>query len=285
LRHVLTLIAAPGKMLNSEDATMLLESGKVFWLEKGIACDILPRPGQEHLAPLIHLPDFDYVLQPLAAREKKLFIADMDSTMIEQECIDELADLVGKKAEVAAITERAMNGELDFKSALRARVALLEGLSERDLMRVYEERITPTPGARALIQTLKARGIYTMLVSGGFRFFTSRVAAALGFDSESANELEMENGALTGRIVEPILDKTAKLLTLQKVAEHKKIPLEATVAVGDGANDLPMLQEAGLGVAYHAKPLVRSQTKAQINFNDLSALLYVLGIPKKDWIE
>lgn len=262
----------------------MLALGKPHWLYNKVACDILIPEDKIYKAAMLAAGKFDYVLQPLDKREKRLLISDMDSTMIQQECIDELADLVGKKREVAAITERAMNGELDFKAALIERVALLKGLREEDLNTVYRRRIKLMPGARILIQTLKARGVYCLLVSGGFRFFTSRVGEAIGFHADEANELEIEGGVLTGRVVEPILDKEAKLAALKRIAAQKKIPLEASIAIGDGANDLPMLKAAGLGIAYHAKPIVRSETKASINFNDLSALLYVLGVPRHEWI-
>lgn len=277
MRHVLTLIAKPGSVI--PDA-LLRKFSAVQWLEPKLACDIF----FEEKPELLELVDVDYVLQPVATRAKKLLISDMDSTMIAQECIDELADLVGKKAEVSAITARAMNGELDFKAALRERVALLKGLREADLLHVYHERITLMPGARTLIQTLKKRGCYSVLVSGGFTFFTERVAHAIGFDAQEANQLEVENGALTGRVVEPILDKESKREALLRIAGERSIPIEETLSLGDGANDLPMLLAAGLGVAYHAKPAVRAQAHAQITHNDLSALLYVLGIPKAEWL-
>lgn len=283
MRHVLTLIAAPDSILNSKEAVTLLSLGRQHWLKKDVACDVLVPDDKLHVPALITAADFDYVLQPLATREKKLLIADMDSTMIEQECIDELADLVGKKKQVAAITERAMNGELDFKAALRERVALLKGLTQADLTKVFKERITLMPGARPLIQTMKARGATTVLVSGGFKFFTSRVAQAIGFDTDEANRLDAKDGLLTGKVMEPILDKDAKRAALHRVAREKNIPLSASLAIGDGANDIPMLADAGLGVAYHAKPVVRAQAKAQINFNDLSALLYVQGIAPAQW--
>lgn len=226
----------------------------------------------------------DVVIQPVEHRAKQLLISDMDSTMIEQECIDELADRVGLRAHVATITERAMNGELDFKEALKARVALLRGMPETALGEVFAERIRLMPGARTLIATLRARGVYTVLVSGGFDFFTSRVALALGFHAEEANTLEVVDGRLTGNVVEPILDKHAKLNALQFIADKRRIPLAATMAVGDGANDLPMLLASGLGVAYHAKPMVEARAAASIRFNDLSALLYVQGIAQSEWV-
>jgi phosphoserine phosphatase len=258
--------------------------GKVHWHARDVACDVLVAADKLHVPAITGAPDFDYVLQPMKTREKKLLIADMDSTMIAQECIDELADLVGKKKEVAAITERAMNGELDFKAALRERVALLKGLTQAQLGTVYRERITLTPGARTLVQTMKARGAYTMLVSGGFKFFTSRVGEAIGFDANEANKLEAKNGILTGKVIEPILDKESKRDSLHRAAKEKGLSLVHTLAIGDGANDLPMIKDAGLGVAYHAKPIVRADAAAQINFNDLSALLYVQGISRASWV-
>lgn len=284
MSHVLTLIAAPGHILNGKEAVTLLGLGRTHWLKQDVACDVLVAEDKLHIPALTGAPDFDYVLQPLAAREKRFLIADMDSTMIAQECIDELADLVGRKKEVAAITERAMNGELDFPSALRERVALLKGLTQADLTKVFKERITLMAGARTLIQTMKARGAYTLLVSGGFKFFTSRVAEAIGFHADESNRLDAEDGVLTGKVIEPILDKDAKREALHRVAKARNIPLIATLAIGDGANDIPMLKDAGLGVAYHAKPVVRAQAKAQINFNDLSALLYVQGITSAQWV-
>lgn len=275
MSHVVTLIAKPGSVLRPEEFV----DGAPRWLEPGVACDILVSA-----EPNISRGKVDYVFQPLANREKNLLVADMDSTMINQECIDELADCVGMKAHVAKITERAMNGELDFPSALRERVALLKGLPEAELQKVFDTRITLMSGASTLIQTMKKRGAHTLLVSGGFTFFTSRVARAIGLDADNANELLIENGKLTGTVREPILDKEAKVDALNAAAKKFNIPLERTLAIGDGANDLPMLKLAGLGIAYHAKPVVQQQARAVINHNDLTAVLYALGIPKKDWV-
>ena len=204
--------------------------------------------------------------------------------MIAQECIDELADKVGLKAHVAAITERAMNVELDFKAALRERVLLLKDLPAQTLQDVFDNHITLMPGAKALVATMKAHGATTHLVSGGFTFFTERVAKALGFDTDEANILELAEGKLSGTVREPILDKDSKRASLERHAAQHNLPLSATLAVGDGANDLPMLLAAGLGVAYHAKPVVEAQAPASIRFNDLSALLYLQGIPKDEWV-
>ena len=284
MTHVLTLIAAPNATLSSPEATTLMGLGKIHWHAKSIACDVLIGADALHKPALIGAPNFDYVVQPLKTREKKLLISDMDSTMIREECIDELADLVGKRKEVAAITEQAMNGELDFSAALKARVALLKGLTQTQLTQVFQERITPMPGAHTLVQTMKKRGAYTMLVSGGFKFFTNRVAERLGFDANDANRLDAVKGVLTGKVIEPILGKDAKRETLLRVAKEKNIPLEATLAIGDGANDVPMLKAAGLGVAYHAKPAVRAEIRTHITHNDLSALLYAQGIPRSEWV-
>ncbi len=219
----------------------------------------------------------DIITQPTAHRRKRLLVCDMDSTLIEQECIDELADYLGLKDQVAAITERAMNGELEFKAALRARVALLKGLPEHALQVVYDSRITLMPGGRELAATMQAHGGYCLLVSGGFTFFTERVRAALGFDADQANDLEIRNGTLTGRVMEPILDKHSKHEALQHAIAQLGIAPAESMAIGDGANDLPMLQAAGLGVAYHAKPVVRDGAHAAITHADLRAALYVQG--------
>lgn len=292
MRHVITLIAAENTLASADGAVTLLAaqgiSAQPQWLEEGTACDLMfDAHDVEMLHPMLQQyceeRHCDYILQPAENRRKKLLISDMDSTMIDQECIDELADVVGLKTKVAAITERAMNGELDFASALRERVALLKGLRETDLQRVLETRITPMRGARTLVQTMRAHGAHTLLVSGGFTFFTQAVAAMLGFHADHANILEIKDGQLTGQVIEPILGKEAKLASLQQATREHKLLNDDVLAVGDGANDLPMLQAAGLGVAYHAKPVVRAATHAAINHGDLTALLYAQGYASKDW--
>lgn len=252
---------------------------KYDWLAVGIACELSAVGGQgaevsEIVRAILEDQPYDAIVQPFPKRAKKLLISDMDSTMITVECIDELADFVGKKAEVSEITERAMNGELDFESALTARVALLEGLPEIILQECYDERVKMMAGAKELLKHFKGTGGYTVLVSGGFTFFTSRVRAELGFDCDFANELELKDGKLTGRVKLPILGKEAKLKTLQDYCGKLGITADEVLAIGDGANDLPMLLAAGMGVAYHAKPIVRASAKAQLNHCDLGALVY-----------
>lgn len=282
--YVTTVIAgAKSKKLDTgllDALRAALDSHRATWLHEGIAIDLF------HEQPVAALPasdGVDIVTQPATNRRKQMLISDMDSTLIEQECIDELADFVGLKAQVSAITERAMNGEIDFKDALRERVALLKGLPESALQEAYSQRITLMSGAAPLLATMKAHGAYCLLVSGGFTFFTSRIRDALGFDADESNQLEIMNGTLTGKVIEPILDKHAKREALLREAARLSIATSDVLAVGDGANDLPMLLEAGLGVAYRAKPAVQAEAKARINHSDLSALLYLQGYAKNEW--
>ncbi len=229
---------------------------------------------------------FDLVVQPAAHRRKKLFLADMDSTMIQQECIDELADYAGLKAHVAAITERAMRGEIAFEPALRERVALLEGLPVSVIEKVLLERIKLTPGARTLVATVQANGTYTCLVSGGFTLFTNRVAAMIGFDENRANTLTVVDGhKLAGTVTEPIFGRDGKRAALIELRQTLGLGKDDTMAIGDGANDLDMILEAGLGVAYHAKPKVAAAAPARIEHGDLTAMLYVLGYRRDEFVE
>jgi len=225
----------------------------------------------------------DLVVQPAKGRRKKMLIADMDSTMIQQECIDELAVVAGIGPRVAEITARAMNGELDFEGALRERVGLLKGLEAGVIDQVLDERITLMPGGRALVATMKAAGGYTVLVSGGFTNFASRVAEELGFDEHRANTLLIEDGKLTGEVAEPILGREAKVAALKEVSARLGLGHEAVMAVGDGANDLGMLGLAGAGVALHAKPVVAAECDIRINHGDLTALLYIQGYAREDF--
>ena len=219
----------------------------------------------------------DWAITPDANRRKRLLISDMDSTIIGQECLDELADFAGLKAQVSAITERAMRGELDFASALTERVAMLKGLDLSALEACYSQRVTLNPGARALIATMKEHGARCVLVSGGFRFFTSRVAKAAGFDVDRANTLIDDGKALTGEVGQPILGREAKLAALRDEAAALGLTSIDAVALGDGANDLDMIRAAGLGVAYKAKPIVAAETMARIEFTDLTAALFFQG--------
>ena len=229
------------------------------------------------LATLAQDYNIDFIIQLAGNRRKKLLIADMESTIITCECLDELAELVGIRDKIAAITARAMNGELDFEAALRERVGLLKGLPESALQRVMDEKVRLMPGAKQLLSTMKKQGAYCMLVSGGFDFYASRVADMLGFDEWRANKLEIIDGKLTGNVIAPVLGKEAKLEALNGACKKLGLTLEDALAVGDGANDLPMLLAAGLGIAYHAKPHVRAQAKHKIDHADLRALLWAQG--------
>jgi len=227
----------------------------------------------------------DVVVQSAANRRKRLFLADMDSTMIQQECIDELADYAGVKAHVAAITERAMRGEIAFVPALRERVALLKGLPVATVDEVIDKRISLTPGARTLIATMRKHGVLTCMVSGGFTLFTARIAKMIGFEESRANTLVVERGKLAGLVAEPIFGRNGKRATLIELRNRLGLAKSETMATGDGANDMDMIAEAGLGVAFHAKPAVAAAAPARIDRADLTALLYVQGYRKEEFAE
>jgi phosphoserine phosphatase len=291
---VATLVANPSNPVLTprlaEQAAETVTASGLYWLADGIACDIALRDGTDPqaaeaniLAAIASAP-IDLVVQDADTRRKKLLIADMDSTIIGQECIDELAAEVGLKDKVAAITARAMNGEIAFEPALRERVALLKGLPVSVIDEVIAKRITLTPGGRELIATMKSKGYYTALVSGGFTVFTSRIAATLGFDENRANILLEEGALLSGFVAEPILGKQAKVDALSEISARLGISTEEAMAVGDGANDLGMIHLAGAGVALHAKPTVAAEAKMRINHGDLTALLYIQGYRKTDFV-
>jgi phosphoserine phosphatase len=286
---IATLIAADrlarGDISAAEDA--LGGSAGHRWVEEGSACDILLAGEAASARALLEgaAPGVDVVVQPRAGRRKLLLVADMDSTMIGVECIDELADYAGIRAEVAAVTERAMRGELDFEAALDARVALLRDLDERVIDRCYAERVRPTPGASALVGTMRANGAYCLLVSGGFDRFADRVAEAIGFDAAISNTLAIEGGRLSGSVLRPIVGAEAKRQALLDAAAARGIALADTLAVGDGANDIPMLRAAGLGIAYRAKPAAAEAADARIEHNDLTALLFAQGYRRSEWVE
>jgi phosphoserine phosphatase len=260
------------------------------WLFDGVAADIFFSSDDDMLAIAERLraargdQPIDIVVQPVADRRKKLFLADMDSTMIGQECIDELADFAGLKAHVAAITERAMRGEIEFEPALRERVALLKGLPVGVVDEVLASRITLTPGGRELVATMRAHGAYTCLVSGGFTLFSRKIAELIGFQENRANELLVDDGKLTGEVAEPILGRAAKLATLVELRESFDVDDIDTLVVGDGANDLAMIQSAGLGIAYHAKPAVAAAAHGRIDHGDLTALLYAQGYKRSEFV-
>jgi phosphoserine phosphatase len=263
--------------------------GNERWLAEAEACEIVVagRGRQEILARVAAaVPDspYDIAVLPAEARCKRLLVSDMDSTMITVECIDELADYLGVKPEVSAITRRAMNGELDFVAALRARVALLEGLPVSVFDEVFRERVRLMPGARTLVRTMRAWGARTALVSGGFTPFTERVRTAVGFDLTQANRLESLDGRLTGRLLGPIRSPQSKLALLRQLTRVLRLPAAATLAVGDGANDLPMLSAAGLGVAFRPGPAVATVAPVTVTWGDLTALLYLQGIAKSRFV-
>jgi len=233
---------------------------------------------------LEHAP-VDFAVQRAEGRAKRLFVADMDSTIISCECLDELADFAGVKDQVAAITERAMRGEIGFEGALRERVGMLEGLKSTALQACYDERVRLNPGTWTLVQTLRAKGVRCVLVSGGFTFFTGKVAEAAGFQSDRANRFIIEGDALTGQVADPILGREAKLAALREEAAKLGVDPSAAIAIGDGANDLAMIEEAGLGVAYRAKPVVAAQADCRIDHADLTALLYFQGYMAEEFAQ
>ena len=267
--------------------------GAPVWLDRGIAIDIpfTANSGNDNRVffervqqALSSLP-VDAIIQTADKRRKRLFLADMDSTMIGQECVDELADIVGKKRYVAAITERAMRGEIEFVPALIERVALLAGLPSSVIDEVIAKRITLTPGGQKLVATMRAHGAHTCLVSGGFVEFTAKIAGLIGFDENYGNRLLIDNaGRLTGDVATPIFGRDAKLATLIALRERFHLTKEETLVAGDGANDLAMILEAGLGIAYHAKPTVAAQAHARIDHSDLTALLYAQGYRREEFV-
>ncbi|EIM28045.1 phosphoserine phosphatase SerB [Microvirga lotononidis] len=293
---VATLIANPSRPVLTDEivalaATSLGQETERSVLARGIAADLIV-PGtpdakavEATLRRALAGQPIDIVVQPTGARRKRLFLADMDSTMIGQECIDELADYVGLKREVSEITERAMRGEIAFEPALRERVSLLRNLPVDVVDEIIEKRITLTPGGRTLVQTMRAHGAYACLVSGGFTLFTGPIAAKIGFNEHRSNHLILDGEKLAGQVEEPILGREAKLATLVELRARFGLAPQETMAVGDGANDLAMLAEAGLGVAFHAKPAVAAAAHARIAHADLSALLYVQGYRADEFVD
>ncbi|WEX11384.1 phosphoserine phosphatase SerB [Chelativorans sp. AA-79] len=290
---VATLISDPRSPALSPSianmASRAVGASGTAWLAEGIACDLALADGiaqdeaEKALRAAVADAPVDVAIQPAEGRRKKMLIADMDSTMIDQECIDELADEIGVKEHVADITARAMNGEIAFEPALRERVALLEGLELAVIERVITGRITLAAGGRELIATMRNAGAYTALVSGGFDLFTGRIAAELGFHEHRANRLIEKQGKLAGTVVEPILGRQAKADALLEIAARLKLDPSEVMAVGDGANDLGMLNLAGAGVAIHAKPSVAAQARIRIDHGDLTALLYVQGYRREEF--
>jgi phosphoserine phosphatase len=292
MSNVLTLIGAPAlsadlaMAAHAAVAAHAIEAGEPDWLAPGVACDIgFEGPDTTTIEAAVRArfgdAPVDLVIQPAIGRRKRLLIADMDSTIIQGESLDDLAEIAGVGERVAAITARAMNGEIDFKGALRERVGLLAGLPETAVDEAYA-RVLPTTGAEALVRTMRAHGGYAALVSGGFGTFTGRVRRRIGFDHDEANTLEIVDGHLTGRVLEPILNRDGKAAALVRLCRERGLPTADALAVGDGANDLTMIQRAGLGIAFHAKPAVRKAAPARIDHCDLTALLYLQGYRRNE---
>ncbi|MGB6177324.1 MAG: phosphoserine phosphatase SerB [Methylocella sp.] len=297
MTHVATFVCDPAFPVLTRDmlqraSEALRQPGPLNWLDPGVAADIAFDPGPaagaravaDRVRSALDNAAVDVIVQRAQGRRKKLLLADMDSTMIGQECIDELAAEIGKRAHVGAITERAMRGEIAFEPALRERTALLKGLDRATILEVIANRITLTPGGRVLVQTMRANGAHTVLVSGGFSVFASVIADRIGFHEHQANKLLFgEDSRLSGLVAEPVLGKDAKLAALERLRDRHGLSAEETLAVGDGANDLAMLEAAGLGVAFHAKPKVAAAAHARIDHGDLTALIYAQGFRREDF--
>lgn len=289
--YTVSILASPARANLDDDTIMDLQrrwnGGHAIWLDHGTAAEFAiesPPADFDEIWAQLDGRGFDIAVQPTAGRRKAVLLADMDSTIIGQECIDELADMAGVGPRVAAITARAMNGELDFHEALIARVALLEGLPDAVIAQVLESRITLAAGGPTLVATMKANGAWTALVSGGFTDFTGPVADRLGFDEQRANVLLSDEGRLSGRVALPILGREAKVEALHEITATRGLTPVDAIAVGDGANDLGMLQLAGTGVALHAKPVVAAQAPIRINHGDLTALLYLQGYGRDEFV-
>jgi len=293
--HVLTLIAAPGGLTPEHTAevraalrALAADVGSPDWLAEGEAADIPFGAIGADLASAaarraLGEAAVDAIAQPRAERRKRLLVADMDSTIVTTETLDEVAEHAGLKDRIAEITRRSMNGELDFRQALIVRVELLAGLDVAALEATWAET-RMMPGAAELVATMRTAGAVCCLASGGFTFFTGRVAQALGFQHHYSNELLIGDGKLTGRVAEPVFDRHAKLVTLTRLAAENSLPMDATLAVGDGANDLDMLRAAGLGVAFRAKPIVAAAARARVDHGDLTALLFAQGYRRSDFV-
>lgn len=294
METVLTLIAPAGGLDETIVASvakalkvMGVEAGEPDWLSPGEACDIPfsgtdPQAAETAVREALPGAAVDLLAQPAAGRRKSLLVADMDCTIITTETLDELAARAGRKEDTAAITERAMRGEIDFAEALKERVAMLEGLEEGALEETLAA-VALSPGAETLVRTMAGNGAHTVLVSGGFGFFTERVAAMAGFDETRSNRFEIADGRLTGRVIEPILGPEAKLEALTGLSAERQIPIARTLAIGDGANDAPMIRAAGLGVAYRGKPVAREASRARIEVCGLTAALYMQGYRRDEF--
>ena len=296
MKYLATLIANPSKAdLDYRDVEEVKEtleqegytSSNPFWIESNVACDI-PFTGsnikqaKEHIKKCLAGSEIDIVVQPAKNRRKKILVADMDSTIVEGETLDELAGLIGLKKQVSEITKRAMRGEIDFKESLFERVSLLKGIPVAAMEETLQN-ITLTPGAIPLVRTMSFNGAYTVLLSGGFSYFTRAIAKLVGFDEEISNELVVKNGYLTGQVTEPILDSNGKLEKLRNISQTRNIPITNAMAVGDGFNDIPMIVHSGIGVSFRGKSAVDAKADASIRFGDLTSLLYVQGYKTKDF--